>query len=324
MSPKNIPGTPPALLPSPILLPPALARWSLGDGGDPNPAAVPPPGSAHPQLPTPLLLAVPDRGPQAPSPGTSPSATAGGTRWRGDPRPQTLPGPRCCSGAGTSGRHPRSRVPPPRCHPCHVPAPCQALSSRGPCEPGVPPRRGAGARGPPERQIPSTSYRRSLDLVSSWCEAVITLISSGIAFPPRANFVSTVTSPRGVHALGPAAESEAEAAKPGAPKPTQKRGPPHPPSATPKPYVHREPFCPLAEVSRGPWVLPKVPRGGHLHQSPPGRRAGARGGSQRPAVGLGACQAWALSSLRVLTVTQYPPDVRAIWEETIKASGNGY
>lgn len=70
----------------------------------------------------------------------------------------------------------------------------------------MPPRKPRGPReiriqSPPERLIPSTSYRRSLDLVSSWCEAVITLISSGIAFPPRANFVSTVTSPRGVRAL---------------------------------------------------------------------------------------------------------------------------
>lgn len=70
--------------------------------------------------------------------------------------------------------------------------------------------RGIGIQSPPERLIPSTSYRRSLDLVSSWCEAVITLISSGIAFPPRANFVSTVTSPRGVRALGARRRQEPE------------------------------------------------------------------------------------------------------------------
>lgn len=32
----------------------------------------------------------------------------------------------------------------------------------------------------------------------------------------------------------------------------------------------------------------------------------------------------ARSLLLVFAVTQYGPDVRAIWEETIKASGNGY
>lgn len=35
-------------------------------------------------------------------------------------------------------------------------------------------------------------------------------------------------------------------------------------------------------------------------------------------------KAWARSLLLVFAVTQYAPDVRAIWEETIKASGNGY
>lgn len=41
-------------------------------------------------------------------------------------------------------------------------------------------------------------------------------------------------------------------------------------------------------------------------------------------VGLGAGRARARSSLLVFAVTQYLPDGRAIWEETIKASGSGY
>lgn len=41
-------------------------------------------------------------------------------------------------------------------------------------------------------------------------------------------------------------------------------------------------------------------------------------------VGSAAGRARAGSSLRVFAVTQYLPDGRAIWEETVKASGNGY
>lgn len=312
----------PAAFPHPA--PPSLGQVVPAGWRGPQPRCSPPTGVST--SPAPHPTAVGCARPRTPNSitGHVPQCHHGWDTVAGGP--QTQPGPHCCSGAGTSGRHPWGRVPPPRCHPCHIPDPCQALSSWGPCEQGVPLRHGAGARGPPERQIPSTSYRRSLDLVSSWCEAVITLISSGIAFPPCANFVSTVTSPRGVHALGPAAESEAEAAKPGAPKPTQKQGPPPPSLGHPQtlvPHVHREPFCPLAALPEGSGCSPRS-QGGAFAPIPPGCRAGARGGSQRPAVGLGARRAWALSSLRVLAVTQYPPDVRAIWEETIKASGNGY
>lgn len=109
-----------------------------------------------------------------------------------------------------------------------------------PGSPGVPPQQNLGFKhSPQQRLIPSTSYRRSLDLVSSWCEAVITLISSGIAFPPCANFVSTVTSPRGVHAPGPMAQSKAESK---ALKSPQNQGTPRNPSAAPQPQcpVHSD------------------------------------------------------------------------------------
>lgn len=132
--------------PSPIPLPPALARWSLWDGGDPNPTAVPPPGSAHPQLPTPLLLAVPDRGPQTASPGTSPSATAGGTRWRGDPKPSLDPaaavGPAHLGGTPGAG-----------CHHLGVTRVTSQPRARL-CPRGVPASEGCHRGEEPEREVP--------------------------------------------------------------------------------------------------------------------------------------------------------------------------
>lgn len=74
------------------------------------------------------------------------------------------------------------------------------------CLPVVHPRQVQTELKSPELPVFSTTYRSSLDLMSSWCEAVITLISSGIAFHPSANFVSTVTRLRGACACVPAGE----------------------------------------------------------------------------------------------------------------------
>lgn len=124
----------------------------------------------------------------------------------------------------------------------------------------VPPKwrgpRELGFKVSPEWLIPSTSYRRSLDLVSSWCEAVITLISSGIAFPPRANFVSTVTSPRGVRALGARRRQEPNQTPRNRP---ETGGRPQ----IPTPQGLSRPRSPPAEVPEGPWCFPPS-QGDHL------------------------------------------------------------
>lgn len=131
----------------------------------------------------------------------------------------------------------------------------------------VPPRKARGPRkiriqSPPERLIPSTSYRRSLDLVSSWCEAVITLISSGIAFPPRANFVSTVTSPRGVCALRARRRQEPQQPQQ-APRnqPETRAHPKIPTPRSPASPVELHKSLPCFPTSQGSHLLLEHPRG---------------------------------------------------------------
>lgn len=187
---------------------------------------------------------------------------------------------------------------------------------------------GIGIQSPPERLIPSTSYRRSLDLVSSWCEAVITLISSGIAFPPRANFVSTVTSPRGVRALRARRRQEPQQPHQAPRNQPETRGHPQ----IPTPQGLSQPSAPPAEVHKSPRCFP-ASQGNHLLPGASTRLwgEGSGWGERDRRLVVPKCtgsfrnsKAWARSLLLVFAVTQYAPDVRAIWEETIKASGNGY
>lgn len=119
--------------------------------------------------------------------------------------------------------------------------------------------RGIGIQSPPECLIPSTSYRRSLDLMSSWCEAVITLISSGIAFPPRANFVSTVTSPRGVRVLRVRWRQEPQQPHQAPRNQPETRGHPQ----TPTPQGLSQPCAPRAQVHKSPRCFP-TSQGSHL------------------------------------------------------------
>lgn len=175
--------------------------------------------------------------------GAPPTAPQHQTPSKAAPQgPQTQPGSCCCNGAGTSGAvHPPSSVSPlvtsdtahPDCHRSLV----------------VP---GSWSSKSPERLIPSTSYRRSLDLVSSWCEAVITLISSGIAFPPRTNFVSTVTSPRGVRVLGARQRQEPWQPNQAPRNRPETRG--HPQIQAP--WELSQPRSPHAEVQEGPQCFP--------------------------------------------------------------------
>lgn len=210
--PLNTPDThQPWVLPPPCCLHPSCTlqprpAGPCGAEGDPDPAVVSlPTGSVRPQLKSQSDTSVKCNcwqdalGSGSTSHrhhSTKPPSKSAPQGPKTHPGPQTQPGPHCCNGASTSGRHIWGHVSPlAQCHPwwrLTQPIPSATKVAWSP---------GAGVQSPPEQLIPSTSYRRSLDLVSSWCEAVITLISSGIAFPPRANFVSTVTSPRGVRVL---------------------------------------------------------------------------------------------------------------------------
>lgn len=183
-----------------------------------------------------------------------------------------------------------------------------------------------GIQSPLERLIPSTSYRRSLDLVSSWCEAVITLISSGIAFPPRANFVSTVTSPRGVRALRARRRQEPQQPHQ-APRNQPETG------ATPKRQPPgAQPACLLVHRFIRVLLVSQHLKGVICCWEHPSSSGGREWlGERDRRLLVPKCtgrfrnsKAWARSLLLVFAVTQYAPDVRAIWEETIKASGNGY
>lgn len=187
-------------------------------------------------------------------PSTKPPSKSAPQGPKTHPRPQTQPGPHCCNGASTSGRHIWGHVSPlARCHPWWRVTQSIPSATKVAWSPG------AGVQSPPEQLIPSTSYRRSLDLVSSWCEAVITLISSGIAFPPRANFVSTVTSPRGVRVLQARWRQEPQ-------QPNQ--APQNHPETRGNPQILTsqglsQPCFSHAEVQEGPWCFPPSQRG-HL------------------------------------------------------------
>lgn len=192
-------------------------------------------------------------------------------------------------GSGSTSCHPLSTDPPPKQlprDPKHTQGPIPSLkptAAVGPAHLGgtsgavhapspmshwrvtqAPPRkpRGPGEIGiasPPERLIPCTSYRRSLDLVSSWCEAVITLISCGIAFPPRANFVSTVTSPRGVRALRARRSQEPQEPHQAPRNRPETRGHPQ----NPHPQRPGQPRAPRAEPHKSPRCFP-ASQGSHL------------------------------------------------------------